>query len=224
MSHLASRTRPLAALALALLTGLALVACGSSSGGSTAASAKGSASAAGSTGASAAGSSATKTGGSSAGSARTGSQARGTSTTAGSRSGSPVRLKRFSALRACLARNGITLPTRSSRGLRPFGLPTGVSRAQYETALRKCGALGAKHFEGFNSSARRASFVKFASCMRENGIALPAPNASGNGPVFDLKGLSPASAAFRTAERKCSPDLRLGFFAHPGTRAGSGSF
>ena len=40
--------------------------------------------------------------------------------------------------------------------------------------------------------------------MRENGVDVPAPNTSGNGPIFDTKGLNTASAQFRTAESKCS--------------------
>jgi hypothetical protein len=43
--------------------------------------------------------------------------------------------------------------------------------------------------------------------MRENGVSLPAPNTSGNGPVFNTKGLNTSSAQFRSAQAKCQPIL-----------------
>jgi hypothetical protein len=52
--------------------------------------------------------------------------------------------------------------------------------------------------------------------MRENGVNVPAPNTSGKGPVFNIKGLNTASATFKTAETKCSSDLRGSFRPSPG--------
>jgi hypothetical protein len=46
--------------------------------------------------------------------------------------------------------------------------------------------------------------------MRENGVNLPAPNTSGNGPVFNTKGLNTKSATFTAASKKCSSLLQLG--------------
>jgi hypothetical protein len=54
--------------------------------------------------------------------------------------------------------------------------------------------------------------------MRENGVNVPEPNTSGNGPVFDTKGLNTNSAQFRAAELKCRLDLRLAL--RPGAAGG----
>jgi hypothetical protein len=135
--------------------------------------------------------------------------------------------KRFSALRECLQKNGITLPKRTP-GQRPKGgaggflgvgagappLPKGVTRAQYEAALKKCGGGGFAGGAGgarFKSPAFKAALTKFASCMRENGVHVPAPNTSGSGPVFNTKGINTASAQFKTAEMKCQSVLRGAF-------------
>ena len=37
--------------------------------------------------------------------------------------------------------------------------------------------------------------------MRENGVNLPAPNTSGNGPVFNTKGIDTSSATFKQRSR-----------------------
>ena len=136
-----------------------------------------------------------------------------TATTGGGRGG------RFAAVRECLQKNGIALPKRTSDQRRPglgglLGggagptLPKGVTRAQYEAALKKCGA---STFRGggarFNSPVFKQALSKFAACMRENGVSLPAPNTSGNGPIFNSKSLNTSSAQFRSAQAKCQPIL-----------------
>ena len=70
--------------------------------------------------------------------------------------------------------------------------PTGVTRAQYEAALKKCGGarLRGRRVAASNSPAFRQALAKFAACMRENGVNVPAPNTSGNGPIFNTKGLN----------------------------------
>ncbi len=147
---------------------------------------------------------------------------------------------RFKALRECLAKNGITLPKRtpgqagSPGGLLGGGagpqLPAGVTRAQYEAAVKKCGGgagpyggglrpgrLGGS--AGLSSPTVKAALVKFASCMRSNGQNVPEPNTSGNGPIFDTKALNTTSTQFRAATAKCSIDLRGAFGARPGSVA-----
>jgi hypothetical protein len=131
------------------------------------------------------------------------------------------------ALRECLSKQGVTLPSApaggnpqssgsappaGAAGQRPgggFKLPKGESAAQLQAALKKCGggnfpAGGAARFRGAGSSK---TFAKFTACMRENGVDLPAANTSGKGPVFDTKGINTSSAAFKSAESKCSSDL-----------------
>lgn len=73
----------------------------------------------------------------------------------------------------------------------------------------------------FNSAAGRAALTKFAQCMRENGVNLPAPNTSGNGPVFNTKGINASSSAFKTAQSKCRSDLRGAFGAGGGPPGGA---
>jgi hypothetical protein len=43
--------------------------------------------------------------------------------------------------------------------------------------------------------------------MRENGVNLPTPNTSGNGPVFNTKGINTSSATFKSAQSRCQSDL-----------------
>jgi hypothetical protein len=92
-------------------------------------------------------------------------------------------------------------------------LPKGVTRAQYEAVLKKCGGGNFAGGAGrrFNSPAFKAALAKFASCMRENGVNMPAPNTSGSGPIFSSKGLNTSSPQFQAAEVKCRSDLRTAF-------------
>jgi len=182
------RRKPASAVLIILLLSLVLAACGGSSSSS------------------------------STNSAATVAGSAATATTGGAAAGPG----RFSALRACLAKNGVTLPRRTPGQGQPGGglggllggggarLPQGVTRAQYEAALKKCGApaggFGARNRLG--SPAAKAALTKFASCMRENGQNVPAPNTSGKGPVFSTSGLNTSSAQFRTALAKCASDLR----------------
>jgi hypothetical protein len=145
--------------------------------------------------------------------------------------------KRFAAMRECLQKNGIRLPRRTP-GSRPgpgggfLGagggpqLPKGVTRAQYEAAVKKCGGFPAGRFAGgaaarTNSPAFRQALVKFAECMRSNGIKIPAPNTSGKGPIFSSKGLDTTSPQFRSATMKCRSAL-VATFRRPGGGAAKG--
>jgi hypothetical protein len=199
MPHINSnRRKPAIAVLVLLLASLVLAACGGSSSSSSSSNASASASA---------------------------------STTGGAGSTGP-RSGRFAAVRECLAKNGITLPKRAPGTGRPPGaggflgggagraLPKGVTRAQYEAALKKCGGNLAGRERFFNGPARIQALTKFAECMRQNGVNLPAPNTSGNGPIFDTKGLNTSSTVFRTAEAKCQSELSK---ALPGRVGGGGA-
>jgi hypothetical protein len=210
-NHSKRRTTALAIAALALAS-LLLAACGSSSPASSSTSASANAAATSST------------------STTTGT----TGTTSGKR---PAFASRFAALRECLKKDGITLPERKpgQRGGGFLGggaaggpaLPAGVSRAQFEADLQKCGGFGGRgRLPGaggrFNSAAAKQALTKFAACMRENGVNLPEPNTSGKGSIFDTKGIDTKSATFKDAERKCRTDLAGAFFARPGAAGGPG--
>lgn len=199
MSHISSNrrkpgARAVAALALPLAC-LTLAACGGSSKSS-------------STNTSASAAATTSTG--STGALGTGPAGRGGA--------------RFKALRECLQKNGITLPQRTPGQHPPGGpggaggflggaggpkLPSGVTRAQYEAAIKKCGggAYAGGAAARLKNPAYLAALSKFAACMRENGVNVPAPNTSGKGPIFDTKGIDTASSQFKAAESKCRSDL-----------------
>ncbi len=151
------------------------------------------------------------------------------SATSAGKSATPARKGAGSAtsaaLRSCLAKQGIALPSASagagpnssapptaSSAQRPgggFKLPKGESTTQLQAALKKCGGgsfpAGAR--AGFGGANSSKTLAKFSSCMRENGVKLPTANTSGKGPVFNTKGLNTSSASFKAAESKCSSDL-----------------
>jgi hypothetical protein len=52
---------------------------------------------------------------------------------------------------------------------------------------------------------------KFAACLRQNGVNIPAPNTSGKGPVFSARGVQTNTPKFRQATTKCRSVL-LGAF------------
>jgi hypothetical protein len=148
-------------------------------------------------------------GGSSAGTAKT-----NTLPAAGAGAGSATATP-GGALRECLQKQGITLPEHAAASGQ---LPKGVTRAQFEAAVKKCGGGVAGHRELLNRGAAQLQALKsFAACMRSNGVNLPAPNTSGNGPIFKLGGLNTASPQFRAARDKCVKLLNGVFgFGRPG--------
>jgi hypothetical protein len=108
------------------------------------------------------------------------------------------------------------------RGLQP---PKGVSQSQFQAALKKCGAgnFGGKA-GAVNSASARAALTKYAACLRENGVSVPEPDTSGNGPVFNTKGIDTSSSTFKAAQSKCQSDLRGAFpGGGPGGGAGGGA-
>ncbi|HEV7527384.1 MAG TPA: hypothetical protein VGO29_00630 [Solirubrobacteraceae bacterium] len=132
---------------------------------------------------------------------------------------------RFTALRSCLQKQGITLPAPPSGGGRPPGAagaagpgarrglqpPAGVSQSQFEGALKKCGAGNRPPGGGLNSASARAGLVKYAACLRQNGVNVPEPNTTGKGPVFNTAGIDTTSSKFKSAQSKCQSDLKGAF-------------
>ncbi len=217
------RTSATAALSILLLACIGLAACGGSSS-TTSSSAN-----AASTGTASTGS----TGGSSTG---------GASSTGASAPvpGGGRGAARFSAIRECMQKNGIALPQRTPGSGRPGAggflaggaaaggpqLPKGVTRVQYEAALKKCG--GGVGFRGTSRFSQNPAFktalVKYGECLRHNGVNISPPNTSGNGPIFDTKGIDTTSPQFKAATTKCRATL-LGAFRnlHRGGPNGAGS-
>jgi hypothetical protein len=219
MPHANTRNRKpaVAAVVVLLLACLGLAACGSSSSSTTSSSAN-----------------AASTGAAASGTSSTGSTS--TSTTPGTPGGGRGSTG-FTALRECLQKNGITLPkrtpgSRSGGGFVPGAgagggpqLPGGVTRAQYEAALKKCGGGSGHFFRGgaagrLNNPVFKAALAKYGDCLRQNGINLPVPNTSGNGPIFDTKGINTGSAQFKAASVKCRSVL-IGAFKRPAGAPGA---
>ena len=133
---------------------------------------------------------------------------------------------RFTALRSCLAQQGITLPAPSGKrppggapgakgllgggggGGRRLQPPAGVSASQFQEALKKCGGGNFGGAGRFSSPTGTAALTKFVACMRENGVNLPAPNTSGNGPVFNTTHINTTSSTFKSAQSKCQSALQ----------------
>lgn len=53
------------------------------------------------------------------------------------------------------------------------------------------------------ATAFRSALAQFADCLRSNGVKIPAPNASGSGPVLSAKGLNTNTPQYRAALTKC---------------------
>lgn len=212
--HRASTRKQAAGVfAMLVLACLGLTACGGSSGSSS----------------NAAATAATTNGSTSAAST-------GTSSTGGSstQSAAPAAGRlRGPAFRECLQKNGVTLPRRTPGSGTPGGgfpgagsgpvLPKGMTQAQFDAALKKCGGsnfgarfgrAGGPGVRRVNSPVFKAALTKYAACLRQNGINIPAPNTSGKGPIFSTKGIDTSSAKFRTATMKCRASL-VGAFRRP---------
>ncbi len=195
-----SRTPAAAALTIALLACTGLAACGGSSSTSTQTTANAAAT----------------------GTTTTGTTPSGTSSTGAAPAGR-LNPARFAAMRACLAKKGITLPRRGVGGFLSGAepqLPKGVTRAQYAEALKACGAsFPGGHFSrvphAFTSPRFHEVLARFAACLRQNGINVGEPNTSGKGPVFNTKGLNTGSTQFKAAEAKCRSTLLAGLQAKP---------
>ncbi len=145
---------------------------------------------------------------------------------------SPAFGERIAKLRKCLHENGVGSQRRKpgtppGQGLRGLQLPKGMSRAQYNAVLKKCGLGGALAGAGRrglrNDPQFKAALSKFSACMTEHGIKLPPANSSGTGPVFNTKGVDTSSPQFKSAVAKCRPALAKAFPVLPGSGARAGA-
>jgi hypothetical protein len=197
--------RTAGALAILALASVGLAACGESSSG-TASNAN----------AAAKGSTATAT----SPAATPGS----TSSTSASHTGTPATgQSRFSSIRACLQKNGVNLPPPTQTGISHGS--NGVPTATLQAALKKCyagrtlRAFGGPNRPPASSAIRnpvfRQALGKFAACMRQKGVNIPAPSSSGSGPIFSTKGINTSGPQFTSAAKACRGVLAGTLRAHP---------
>lgn len=192
-----------AAIAALLLAGaLGLAACGSSSNSSSAStSASAPATTTGSTSSGATTATApqpstatTTTSSPSSKTTTTGASTPAKTTTSGGASKTVQPTSGASAtLRQCLQKNGINLAA---------PVNTTQARAQLQAAVAKCAAAVHLLSSGIlkPSSAVSATLVRFADCLRQNGVNVPKPSTSGG---LNTSGLDTSSATYKAALAKC---------------------
>lgn len=137
------------------------------------------------------------------------------SSTGASTSGSATA--RRTALEACLKSHGVTLPARPPGGFRSASGTTGTSTTsgaggagaggffrnpKMQAALKACGA----NFGGFGGGrflgrVSHTAIENYATCLRQHGVNVPAPNFSGKGPTFPSSIRS--NAKFPAASQAC---------------------
>jgi hypothetical protein len=179
----------------------------------------------------------TACGGSSKSSSSTAAASAKTTTNGAGAKGAGANGARFTALRECLQKNGVTLArrTQGQRGAPGAGgggfrggagpqLPKGVTQSQFQAALKKCGGANfGRGGKGFGGAGQTQRLAKFSACMAKNGVKLPAPNTSGKGPIFNTKGVDTSSAAFKAADAKCMSELTPAGGGRPGAGGSPGA-
>jgi hypothetical protein len=199
MTQMKNRTKRrryggMAALLAALALAVVVAGCGSSGGGSSS-------------------ESSTTTAGSSGGSSQeSGSTQEGAT-------GRPGGFELSDEARTCLKEQGFEPPEPGQGGpegggppegggLPEGGPPTGAGSEKFmkmREALEECGVemTGKPGGPRTNSAAFKKQVKEYAACMRENGVAMPEPNLSGEGPVFDESEVNPESSEFKKASEQC---------------------
>ena len=156
-----------------------------------------------------------------------GSDNASTSTATDATGGGPTRITLTDEQRACLEKNGAPAPTGPPAGGQP-GPPPGASGApptgapqrfqgnpqdfaKMRAAAQKCGVELPQGGPGgrpdVNSDEFQTSVSDYATCMSDNGYAMPEPNFSGNGPVFDESKVDRSDPKFTAASAKCQDKL-----------------
>jgi hypothetical protein len=118
-------------------------------------------------------------------------------------------------LEGCLRRQDIVLAEGSEKADEDVGIggvlgqggmrvPPGVTRRRFEAALRKCGFANMQ-VEGapITNPTFRRRILQLTVCLRARGFKIPAPDLSGNGPVFDTSGIDITSPSWIAAKRTC---------------------
>ncbi len=126
----------------------------------------------------------------------------------GNKTGSDMDKRR--AFAQCMRDNGVpNFPDPNPNGRFNFGHETiNEDDPKYKAAIEKCRDLlpaGDKHDRGGPETVQ--NLVKFAQCMRDNGVPdFPDPDANGNFPR-DAEQKAHSDPQFQAAEEKCRKDL-----------------
>lgn len=129
--------------------------------------------------------------------------------------------ERLGQYRACLQGHGVTFPNRPP-GTRPPGAGGGGglfggsggrglrNNPKFAAAAKACGlpAGGFGPRRRFQAPQVKAALNTWVACVRKHGYNLPAPNTSGNGPVFDPTKVNQRDPKFIAAARACQADLQ----------------
>jgi hypothetical protein len=124
--------------------------------------------------------------------------------------------------RSCLKEKGVELPEPGQGGPPAGGPPEGMppeggppqgfgkGGAKMKKAFEECGVelpQGKPEGPPMNAGAFRTSIKEYVACMGENGVELPEPNLSGEGPVFKESEVDREDPQFKAANEKCQPRL-----------------
>lgn len=128
----------------------------------------------------------------------------------------------LSEVHSCLKAHGIAHPNEASApnaqelavpdliGLGGLRVPDGVTRAQFEVALKECGVgylrVGP---QPITSPLLREKVFRLVSCLDRNGFDVRPPNFSGKGPVLDTGAIDVASARWVATAKGCDADSQL---------------
>jgi hypothetical protein len=106
------------------------------------------------------------------------------------------------------------------------GASAAKARSQIAERLRQskasAGHMPAGRTRGFTAqqTAFRHALGNFAGCLRQQGVKIPQPNTSGNGPILSTKGIDTSTPQYRAAVMKCRSVL-IGAFRRAATQARS---
>jgi hypothetical protein len=122
----------------------------------------------------------------------------------------------FTELNRCLEKHGVAHPENipgpnqeertlpSLIGVRGVRVPLGVTRVQFEGALRECGAGYLRVAPApVTSPVLQGRVLRVTACLARNGFMLPPPNFHGPGPVLDTSSVNVASAKWVATVRGC---------------------
>lgn len=102
--------------------------------------------------------------------------------------------------------SGAVIGPQGSSG--PTQMPENVRKAFQACGVQPPSRGSAGSPPSVNSAAFRQSVSRYVACVKQNGYDLPAPNLSGNGPIFDESKVNRDDPKFQSASQKCQQLLQ----------------